>query len=298
MHTPRVIIAGGRGVAGTAITRLLVQRGYRVTLLTRKPASNTRTVDHIAWDGATPGPWARALEHACGLINLTGAGQPANAQEARNAVAVLADAMGRCKDAPPVWLQASSLGIYGGDDRTRPADECTAAGDDAMARSWHAVEETFQHPDLPGVRRAVYRLGLVLDDGAQAQQRLAHFARWTRQAPDDRMEARLHWIHPDDLARLLYWGLRMEIIAGPYNACVPNPARLGSLCGFSARESTGIPADCALLGGMPEALVPAAPRRFIDIAYQFRNEDIAALLSQAPTEQAESPRQSKEAALR
>ena len=281
MHTPRVVIADGENAAGAAFVHLLTQRGYRVTLLTREPADDSRAVQHVAWDGETAGPWTRVLEGACGLVNLHGAGLDPHAHDGLATASALSRALSECADPPPVWLQAGSVRVYGASNGARPADECTALGGDAEARAWHAIEEELRQTVSSGVRRAVYRLGLVLDEDSSSRQRLSALARWAHESPAARMETPLSWIHADDLARLLYWGLRMEIIAGPYNACVPGTARLKDVCRALPEAAGSGASERNTPAAVPGPLVHATPRRFIDIAYQFRNENLAQAIGPA-----------------
>lgn len=293
MHMPRVVIAGGTNPAGKALTRLLTQRGHRATMLPDAPDTHANGVEHIARGRFPAEAWRASLEGACGLIDLTAAAPRPDAAHAHRVTRALAKAMADCIDPPGVWLQASSLHVYGGKPRTRPADERMPAGDDALAQAWLAVEEAAREPQLDGVRRAAYRLGVVIGDGARTRQRMAALAHWAQTGPGARMDAPLSWIHAGDLARLLYWGLRMEIIAGPYNACVPKACRLEDLRHLAGRERPAWPHDRPA----PEPLVLAAPRRFLDIAYQFRSEDLPALLAQTENVRPEAITQA-EAALR
>ena len=278
MNMPRVVIAEGVNTAGAALVRLLTLRGYRVTVLSRKPEKTAGAVHHVAWDGATLGPWFEALEGACGLVNLAGCGARENARESLSAASVLATALAACADGPSVWLQAGSLRIYGDERRTRAADELTAAGEQSPSQEWLAVEHAMNEAPLPQVRRAVYRLGAVLSESARSRRRVQHLVQWSKESPANRT-GWLSWIHADDLARLLYWGLRMEIIAGPYNACVPEAVPLDSLGGMSGNGvATPWPGES---NAAPESLVRAMPRRFLDIAYQFRNEDLAQVVGES-----------------
>jgi len=293
MHAPRVILAGGDGAAGSAFTRLLVQRGYRVTLLSQSPGAGNRAVQHVRRDGVHQGPWREALEGACGLVNLTAPSGRHDDGAHTASIAALAEAIAACADAPPVWIQAGSLAIYGNETRTRAADERTPPGSDAAARACQAAENAFHQAPLSGVRRAVYRLGLVLGDTPSSEARARKLAQWAHSTRGAIQDAWVSWIHAGDLARLLYWGLRMEIIAGPYNACVPDAAPLATFaraCGTISHDSDPgrgqHPENHGHEAGhAPEPLVRAAPRRFLDIAYQFRNESIAHTLSVQCTHQ-------------
>src|SRR6266480_2348200 len=123
MKKPRAILAGGSGFLGNALARTLLDRGFEVITLTRTPKSaRNEPLRDVYWDGKTIGEWARFIDGAEAVINLAGKNvncryTPENRREINesrtNSVRVLAAAIERCEAPPKVWVQASSLAIYG-----------------------------------------------------------------------------------------------------------------------------------------------------------------------------------------
>src|SRR3954471_719741 len=70
----RVVLAGGSGFLGRALAEEFVREGYEVVVLTRRPSKVSRTrAREVAWDGRNVcASWARELEGAAVLVNLTG----------------------------------------------------------------------------------------------------------------------------------------------------------------------------------------------------------------------------------
>ena len=64
----RIVIAGGSGFLGQLLTSFFSNKGYEVTILTRKVVSD----NHVEWDAKSLGAWTSSLENADVLINLTG----------------------------------------------------------------------------------------------------------------------------------------------------------------------------------------------------------------------------------
>ena len=60
-----IIIAGGSGFIGQALTAALIARGYDVSVLSRGK-------EHVQWDGHSLGEWARCINGAEAVVNLTG----------------------------------------------------------------------------------------------------------------------------------------------------------------------------------------------------------------------------------
>src|SRR6266576_2180868 len=66
----RIVIAGGSGFLGSALTRQLAADGHDVVVLTRRPAAVGREVTWVP-NGST-GDWARAVGTADAVVNLAG----------------------------------------------------------------------------------------------------------------------------------------------------------------------------------------------------------------------------------
>ena len=71
MTARRVVIAGGSGFLGQCFAKKLLAAGCEVDVLTRSPGPNILG-RAVAWDGSTVGDWARVLEGAAAVVNLTG----------------------------------------------------------------------------------------------------------------------------------------------------------------------------------------------------------------------------------
>ena len=136
----RVLIAGGTGFLGAALSRALQQRGDEHLILTRQPA---RRINETQWDGISVGAWARVLEDVDAVVNATGYGLehwPWTAARRRRFVAsrvnpgrALAAAIAGARHPPRTFVQFSGTNYYGLSGR-EPADEGTPAGPDFLAQ--------------------------------------------------------------------------------------------------------------------------------------------------------------------
>src|SRR2546423_1655354 len=72
MSEKRVVLAGGSGFLGRALTEELTHAGYEVVVLTRKANRRRTHARQVGWDGRTRAAWARELEGAMAVVNLTG----------------------------------------------------------------------------------------------------------------------------------------------------------------------------------------------------------------------------------
>lgn len=135
-----VVIAGGSGLIGTALTDALVARGDRVTRLVRRPPAHPGEVQWQPEDGVLD---PRALEGASAVVALNGASvgrMPWTAPYRRKLlssriaptttlVAALRD-LGR---GAPTLVSASAVGYYGSAPG-RMLTESSPAGDTFLAR--------------------------------------------------------------------------------------------------------------------------------------------------------------------
>ena len=72
MGKPAVILAGGSGFLGRSFAKVLLERNYRVVILTRGQSHIQEEIEWVHWDGKNLGDWAEVIENASSVINLTG----------------------------------------------------------------------------------------------------------------------------------------------------------------------------------------------------------------------------------
>src|SRR5688500_6094399 len=72
MSERRIIIAGGSGFLGQVLARHFAESGWEVVHLSRNPKDIAGPARQVRWDAATLSDWARELDGADAVINLTG----------------------------------------------------------------------------------------------------------------------------------------------------------------------------------------------------------------------------------
>jgi len=228
----RVILAGGTGFLGRALSDALLGKGYEVVVLTRSPPAGARDgVRFVQWDGKTRGHWAAELDGAGAVVNLAGKNvncryTPQNLREIDesrvNAVKGVAQAINACQNKPLVLVQAATTAIYG-DAGDRVCDETAPPGEGippATATKW---EDAFNGSPTPGVRRVILRISFALGAGGGALPVLAGLTRWFLGGAVGTGRQYISWIHLDDVTRLFLWAIENERAEGLYNATSPNP---------------------------------------------------------------------------
>jgi uncharacterized protein len=224
----RVILAGGRGFLGQSLATHLAAKGWQTITLTRSPRDRA---DCHCWDGATVGAWAKQLDGARAIVNLTGRSvdcryTAANRREIIdsrvNSVRALATALRQCQSPPPIWIQASSLAIYGdAGDRICPEDAPHGSGFSVdVCERW---EDELRNQDLGSTRTVVLRIGFALAASGGALGRLAALTRLYLGGTVGNGRQYISWLHIADLNRIFEWCLDNDHAQGVYNATGPSP---------------------------------------------------------------------------
>src|SRR3990172_3432926 len=68
-----IVITGGTGLIGSAITRDLINRGHSAILLSRSAKkSGDDRIRIVQWDAENHGPWVESISNSDAILNLTG----------------------------------------------------------------------------------------------------------------------------------------------------------------------------------------------------------------------------------
>lgn len=230
----KVIISGGTGLIGRALTSTLLHDGHSVCVLSRSiPVDGPITgADYLHW-GAETEEWHAAVDGVDAVVNLAGESigsgrwtQSKKIQILQSRVQVgemLADAVAKAKAKPAIFIQASAVGIYGtGADIV--FNEQSPAGEGYLAEVAIQWEASTRAVEELGVRRAVIRTGIVLDrqEGALPQM-LAPF-RLGVGGPIGSGSQWMSWIHLEDEVQAILYILTRQL-GGIFNLTAPNPVR-------------------------------------------------------------------------
>jgi uncharacterized protein len=296
---PKIIIAGGSGFVGQALTTALLGRGYHVVILTRRPSQRTDVATEIQWNGKDAGDWVETLDGAEAIINLTG--KSVNSRhttenkreilESRvHSVRAIGHAIENSSRPPKVFIQASGIGIY--QDRGDAwSDENAPHGSDFMAEVCEDWEGAFNGIDAPNTRKVILRLGVVMGRNGGFLKLLGKLTRWFLGGQVGNGRQFISWIHIDDLTRMFIRAIEENSMTGVFNATAPNPVRNSELMrelrhALHRPWSPPVPVFAAGIGSAlmgteaKLALVSqrCAPRRFLEHGFQFDFPDLRSAL--------------------
>ena len=297
----RVLISGGTGLIGRALTRALVDRGDEVVILSRSPQRHAahlpQGVQLLAWDGRTPTGWGEIVNTVDAVVNLAGA----NIAEGRWTAArkrviresrlhaghALVEAIRNATSKPHVLIQASAVGYYGprGDEIVT---EDTPPGSDFLAQLAVEWEASTREVEAWGIRRPIIRTGVVLSMEGGALPRMLPPFKLGLGGPLGSGRQWFPWIHMADEVEAILFLLDREEAHGPYNLSAPNPVRneeftraLGEILHRPTLFRVPAFALRLLFGEMATVLLEgqrAIPRRLLDEGYTFRYEDVRSAL--------------------
>lgn len=295
-----IVLPGGSGYLGSALTPRLRDRGDRVVILTRGASGVRDGIEHVTWDGRTVGAWSEVLDGADAVVHLAGRRvdcRPTRANvdelvrsrvESVRAVGAAVRAVAR---PPRTWVQLSTLAIHGEGGDHVITDETVPSGLGprqmvTVALAWeHAANWAAATTD----RAVVLRAGIALGgDDDPATARLRQLVRLGLGGAVGGGEQWVSWLALEDLLRIVLRALDEPTMRGTYNATAPTPV--------SNREMmrtyrgllgvpVGLPSPAAvtrvgawLLGSDPALALTgrrAVPSRLLDEGFEFTQGSFA-----------------------
>lgn len=294
----RVIITGGSGLIGRALTASLAQDGIEVIILSRTPQqvqglpAGARAV---GWDAQSADGWVEHVEGAAAIVNLAGASiagehfLPSRWTDRRRQLILnsrlqagraVVDAVRRVQNKPRAVIQSSAIGYYGPRNDELVTEE-SGHGDDFLAHVCVEWEKSTAPVEDDGVRRAIVRSGLVLstDEGSLPRVMLPY--KLFVGGPFGDGQQYWSWIHLHDEIRAIRFLIDNARAEGPFNLTSPNPQTnddfgrtLGRVLGrphlipvpgFAMRAAFGDVASVVLEGQR------VIPRRLQELGFDFQH---------------------------
>jgi len=223
----RILMSGGSGLIGTALSRRLGADGHSVARLVRRDAK----VGEFTWDPVA-GTVDRAAFDGCdAVVNLSGAGigdhrwtteYKAELLSSRlQTTELLSTTMAALEHKPAVFLSGSAIGWYGnrGDERL---DELSGPGDDFLSdvcQQWEAATEA---AEKESIRTVHLRTGIVLSALGGALKKQLPVFKMGLGGKFGNGHQWQSWISIDDVVGAISHLLSSEV-CGAVNLTAPNP---------------------------------------------------------------------------
>ncbi len=294
----RVVIAGGTGLIGSHLSRLLAGEGYEVVHLTRKIREGG-SYKSYRWDPDQGYCDGDAFMDGDAIINLAGenlGARPwtkARRREITGSRTVTAELLYRSTAGsgirPSVYITASGVNYYGSARTEKIYVENDPPGDDFLGetcRLWEAGADPFA---ASGIRVVKLRTAVVLARTGSALSKMtfpASAGLIVRFGPGDQY---FPWIHIDDLCRIYLRSVSDITMTGPYNASAPDHITHDMLMAGVAKQKRlpvflpHVPAWLlrAVMGEMSVILTAGnriSPERIISSGFVFSYPELAKAL--------------------
>ncbi|AXJ00781.1 hypothetical protein CYPRO_1530 [Cyclonatronum proteinivorum] len=283
-----ISITGGTGLVGSSLVALLLAEGHEVTILTRNPGKHSKNINHQKAHLASYDNLASVVEKSDAIINLAGHNlfdqrwnEVIKSKILKSRVKTtraVVDAIGEAQNKPKVLVSASAVGYYGSRGDT-VLDEDSPAGDDFLARVCLQWEEEADEVRKFGVRLVMPRIGIVLDKGGGALEKMITPFSMYVGGPLGNGSQYFPWIHTEDVSRALLFAIQEDQLHGAFNLSAPHPLtmkdfaqQLGEVMGRPSFFAVPEFALRLVVGEAAEALVASqrtVPRKLEKAGFTF-----------------------------
>ncbi len=282
------LITGGTGFIGTRLCGVLLDKGHKVTVLTRDIDKAREKVDkrvklinslddlpeetrcdvivNLAGESISEGRWS--VEKKKELIE-------SRVSTTESVVELIA----RLNKRPALLLSGSAIGYYGShhDEELTEASAPHREFTHELCARW---EESAREAEKSGVRVVLLRTGIVLGAGGGALGRLLPLFKLGLGGRMASGRQWMSWIHIDDHIGIILHAIKDSSLSGPVNLTAPNPVRnreFASTLGRVLRRPAILPVPGLLLkliyGEMADVLLLSGqkvlPRKAEDSGYTF-----------------------------
>ena len=249
-----VLITGGTGMIGKALTQALIERGFNVIILTRhvndKPKTKNDKLSYAAWDVRKQTIDKNAIAKADYIVHLAGANFADKRwnEKVKNEIVssrvdtakLIIESLKIIPNKVKTVISASGISWYGADDIkiSKPFTETDPPANDFMAQTCQQWEAAIEPASFLGKRLIKFRIGPVLSTGGGAYAEFRNPIKFGVVGIIGSGKQIMSWIHIDDLVRAILFSMETEQMEGVYNAVSPGPVSNKELI-LEIAKSTG-----------------------------------------------------------
>lgn len=285
----KVLITGGTGFIGKALSRELTNSGYNVLITTRR---RTDSKEKFTWNLPALIP-SDTMSNIDAVVNLAGesiaSGRWTKTRKERimssrtNITRALVQSMQNANPKPKVLISASAIGFYGprGDEFVT---EDTPPSTDFLADVCKAWEAEALKAEEMGVRVVPVRIGGVLESDGGALPKMIMPFKFFLGGPIGSGKQWFSWIHRDDITGIIKYALENELISGPANLTAPEPVtnkEFSSALGRAISRPSWLPVPGFIvkltLGELGDIILTGQrvlPEKALKAGYKFKHPDV------------------------
>ena len=223
----KVLITGGSGLLGSALTKYLISKEIEVSHLTRTKSSK-HDVKNFEWDWRKNKIDERSLEKVTHIVHLAGAGiaeKPWTNKRKKTIVKsrvltarLLFEAVKKYNiNTLQAFISASGTGFYGAITNDKIYSENDSYENDFLGNcclQWENAASKFEEE----YRVVKLRLGVILDKNEGALPKISGIIKKGLGSPIGNGKQYMPWIHLDDAVNIFYSAITNSNFKGTYNA--------------------------------------------------------------------------------
>ncbi|MCF8378897.1 MAG: TIGR01777 family oxidoreductase [Bacteroidales bacterium] len=227
---PKVLMTGGTGLIGSALSKKLVEKGYEVAILSRGKKNNI-PYPIYTWDYKQNKIDPEAMNNTDFIIHLSGAniGEKRWSPKRKNEILESRVISTECiqkyitehKLKIKAFISASAVGYYGSITSDKIFSEEDGPHDDFLGNTCRLWEEAVDKIQIPGVRTLKIRTGIVFTKARGALAKMIDPLKFGIGPILGNGEQYLPWIHIDDLCNIYIRAMEDSEMKGSFNAVAP-----------------------------------------------------------------------------
>jgi len=234
-----ILITGGTGLIGTALSKLLIANKHDVIILSRKipeqKAVNDPAIQYAKWNIREQMIDEEAIKKADHIVHLAGASVAEKRWTSSRKKEIiesrilsselLVKALKEIPNNVLSVISSSAIGWYGGDSRAKtPFMEDDPAAEGFLGETCKAWEESIEPVRKLGKRLVKLRTGIVLSNRGGALYEFKKPLNLGVASILGNGKQVMSWIHIDDICRMYSYAIENQQLHGVYNAVAPHPA--------------------------------------------------------------------------
>ena len=228
----KVLITGGSGLLGKAISNILLKNNYEVVWLSREVDTHTtlnaQTIKKYKWDVEKQFIDDAAFENVEHIIHLAGAGiadkkwTDAYKKEIINSRVksseLLFNYITKLNVPIKTFVGASAVGYYGAIQSDKLITEDEKPYTDFLAQACIAWEHSYKPIMDKGIRTPIIRIGVILSTNGGAYKKMLPPFKFNLGSSIGSGKQYLPWIHINDVANIFVHVLQNSNLNQTYNA--------------------------------------------------------------------------------
>lgn len=223
-----ILISGGTGLVGKALSNHLLSKGHEIRILSRSPKSTDR-IKSFYWDVEKNEIDEKAFDSVEHIVHLAGSGiadkRWTNGRKQEiidsrvDSIKLITSIVKKKNIQLKSFVGASAIGIYGMITSDKIYSETDKGQDDFLSQSCIQWENAYQEIQTLSNKNCIIRIGVVLSKDGGALKRLLPLFQLGLGSAVGSGKQYMPWIHIDDLVSIFHEALFNY--SGIYNAVSP-----------------------------------------------------------------------------